>query len=186
MARQIDDAVVFAATVDVVLANGYAGATTKAIAEAAGVNEVTLFRKYGSKAQLVTAALLHERAQIEADAPVYTGDLRADLRAMVRTYAGASQRQSGLIMLIMADAVRYPELQETLQVPFRMVGQFGRILTHYQQAGQLRPVEPILLVGALLGPVIVNAMLRAAAASLPVPPIDVDAHVDHFLSGYAL
>lgn len=85
----------------------------------------------------------------------------------------------------MAEAVRYPELQETLQVPFRMVSHFGRILTHYQQAGQLRPVEPILLVGALLGPVIVNAMLRTAATSLPIPPIDVDAHVDHFLSGYA-
>lgn len=32
-------------TVDVLLANGCAGATTEAIAEAANVSEVTLFRK---------------------------------------------------------------------------------------------------------------------------------------------
>jgi AcrR family transcriptional regulator len=35
---------------------GYDGATTRAIAKAAGVNEVTLFRRFGDKAGLFTAA----------------------------------------------------------------------------------------------------------------------------------
>jgi len=101
MAKQIDDADVFAKTVDVLLANGYAGATTKLIAEAANINEVTLFRKYGSKAQLVTAALLHERAALEGETPIdYTGDLAADLLGMVRMYAEAAHRQSGLRIFI--------------------------------------------------------------------------------------
>jgi AcrR family transcriptional regulator len=185
MAKQIDDAEVFTATVDVLLANGYAGATTKTIAKAAGVNEVTLFRKYGSKAQLVTAALLHERAQMVGQGVTFSGDLRADLTAMVRAYAGASQRQSQLMMLIMAEVARYPELRETLQVPFALVSQFGRIIAQYQQAGKLRAGPTLLMVGALLGPVIVNTLLRSAETGLPVPPIDVEAHVDHFLHGYA-
>lgn len=185
MAKLIDDADVFAATIDVLLANGYTGATTKGIAEAASINEVTLFRKYGSKAQLVTAALLHERSQMEGQAPIYTGDLQADLLAIVRAYAGASQRQSGLMMLIMAEVARYPELQEALQVPFRIVAHFGRTISRYQQEGRLKPGEPVLVVGALLGPVLVNTLLLSVATSLPIPPIDAEAHVDRFLQGHA-
>ena len=38
---------------------GFRGATTRRIAEEAGVNEVTLFRLFGSKAALIEAAVLH-------------------------------------------------------------------------------------------------------------------------------
>lgn len=186
MAKQIEDAQVFAATVDVLLANGYAGATTRLIAEAADINEVTLFRKYGSKAQLVSAALLHAREEMAQYPAAYTGDLAADLRQMVRAYAGASQRQSTLILLILAEVARYPELRETMQIPYLLVSQFGGIVAQYQQEGKLRPGEPLLVVGALLGPVVVNAMLRMADTGLPIPPIDADAHVAHFLRGYAV
>ncbi|MCB8983763.1 MAG: TetR/AcrR family transcriptional regulator [Ardenticatenaceae bacterium] len=187
MAKQIDDADVFTTTVDVLLANGYAGATTKLIAEAAGINEVTLFRKYGSKAQLVTAALLHERAALEGEKPTeYTGDLAADLLGMVRTYAEAAHRQSGLMMLILSEVARYPELQEAMQVPFMLVSRFGQIVAQYQKEGRLQPGEPLLVVGALLGPVIVNTMLRSAETGLPIPPIDLPVHIERFLHGYAI
>lgn len=39
--------------------HGFRGATTRRIADAAGVNEVTLFRTFGSKAALIEAALRH-------------------------------------------------------------------------------------------------------------------------------
>ena len=39
--------------------HGFRGATTRRIADAAGVNEVTLFRSFGSKAALIEAALRH-------------------------------------------------------------------------------------------------------------------------------
>lgn len=186
MARQIDDAQVYEATIDVLLENGYAGATTKAIAAAAGVNEVTLFRKYGSKAQLVAEAMVHARAQLEAEPIVYSGELAADLGRIVRLYHSATPRQSRLMLLIMAEIARYPELRETLQIPYRLVARFGDIIARYQAAGRLRPGEPILVVGALLGPVIVNTMLRSADTDLPVPPIDVTTHIERFLAGYAL
>lgn len=76
MAKQIDDEQVYAATIELLLAKGYAGATTKMIARKAHVNEVTLFRKYGSKAQLVAAALAHERDQMAVDSVDYTGMFR--------------------------------------------------------------------------------------------------------------
>ena len=185
MAKKIDDSQVFKAAVDVLLANGYAGATTRLIAEEAGINEVTLFRKYGSKEGLVSAALQHERAILDAHPVTYTGDLATDLLQMVRVYSEASPRQSGLMLLIMAEVVRYPELRETMQVPFTLVSRFGHIIVRYQEEGRLRPGEPVLVVGALLGPVIINTMLRSANTDLPIPPIDLAVHVENFLHGYA-
>lgn len=55
----------------------------------------------------------------------------------------------------------------------------------YQAEGRLRPGEPVLIVGALLGPVIINTMLRSANTELPIPPSDLAVHVKNFLHGYA-
>ena len=74
MAKQIDDEQVYAATIELLLAKGMQG-NDKMIARKAHVNEVTLFRKYGSKAQLVAAALAHERDQMTVDSVDYTGDV---------------------------------------------------------------------------------------------------------------
>jgi AcrR family transcriptional regulator len=43
-------------------AAGFRGATTRRIAEEAGVNEVTIFRLFGSKAALIDAAIQHQAA----------------------------------------------------------------------------------------------------------------------------
>ncbi len=59
MPKVIADMQIFQAVMEIIAARGYAGATTRQIAEAAGVSEVTLFRKYGSKAELVKA--YHQR-----------------------------------------------------------------------------------------------------------------------------
>ncbi len=185
MVKKIEDSQVFTATVDVLLAHGYAGAKTKMIADKAGINEVTLFRKYGTKAQLVLAALQHEREAFRAQSIVYSGNLAADLLQMVRLYSEASPRQSQLMMLIMADAIRYPELRETMRVPFGTVAHFGAIIARYQAEGKLQPSDPTLIVGALVGPIVINTMLRSAESDLPVPTIDLQTHVHHFLHGYA-
>lgn len=185
MPRQIEDSQVYTATVDVLLAHGYAGATTKLIAAAAKVNEVTLFRKYGSKAQLVSAALAHERAALTKQPISYTGDLKHDLLAIARLFSEASPRQSQLMLLILAEAVRFPELRDAMQVPFALFAHMGGVIAHYQSVGQLRSGDPLLVAGALLGPLVINRLLRTAGSELPIPPIDLTAHVENFLHGYA-
>jgi len=44
--------------------DGFRGATTRRIAEAAGVNEITIFRLFGSKAALIDEALRRESEEI--------------------------------------------------------------------------------------------------------------------------
>ncbi len=57
--------------------HGFRGATTRLIAEAADVNEVTLFRTFGSKAALIEAALRHTGA-LDASAPPALPDVPRD------------------------------------------------------------------------------------------------------------
>ena len=52
---------------------GFRGATTRRIAEEAGVNEVTIFRLFGSKAALIDAAM-RQQAAVPHDCPAALPD----------------------------------------------------------------------------------------------------------------
>src|SRR3954470_21092793 len=67
---------------------GLNGATTRAIAAEAGVNEVTLFRHFKSKDRLLTAVVGDNFGEKNAgerfEAPLTTDDLRKDLLKLAR------------------------------------------------------------------------------------------------------
>src|SRR3954463_4818279 len=58
---------------------GFRGATTRLIAAEAGVNEVTLFRTFGSKAQLLQAMLSSHTTATSVPVIAETGDARSAL-----------------------------------------------------------------------------------------------------------
>lgn len=70
--------------------DGLGGATTRAIAQEAGVNEVTLFRHFQSKDRLLAAVVGEKFGQAaaanQAKVPPVTADLRADLLALAGAY----------------------------------------------------------------------------------------------------
>ncbi len=68
---------------------GLKGATTRAIAEEAGVNEVTLFRHFQTKERLLAAVVgenFSATPAIDATLPTLTGALRSDVLALARHY----------------------------------------------------------------------------------------------------
>ena len=67
MPKILNDEDIYRAVLETVIKRGYAGATTKQMAEAAEINEVTLFRKYGNKAKLVQLALEALAADIDLE-----------------------------------------------------------------------------------------------------------------------
>src|ERR1700712_1304119 len=81
--------------------DGLAGATTRAIAREAGVNEVTLFRHFQTKDRLL-AAVVGENFGPEAPPHLpplkeLTGELRADLTAYAKHYEKLLQENLPLI-----------------------------------------------------------------------------------------
>ncbi len=87
--------------------DGLTGATTRAIAREAGLNEVTLFRHFQTKERLLAAVVGQNfgpgsaRAQ---PAPIpETGDLRADLTAHARRYDRLLQENLPLIRAMIGE-----------------------------------------------------------------------------------
>lgn len=186
MPKRIADAQIFQVVMDTVAARGYAGATTRQIAAAAGVSEITLFRKYGTKAELVTRAIaaLVDRSAFRS-ATRYTGDLRADLARVLQAYRDVVVQHDRFFSVLLGELQRTPELAESFEQPLKLFQAIGRLLARYQKAGVLKPEPPLHGVAALLGPLIYLALIRQSTTGLAVPPPVVDVHLDHFLGGRA-
>lgn len=183
MPKQIPDERVFTAAVAVMAQQGYVGATTRQIAEAAGVNEVTLFRRFKSKANLLRAALIAEVEAFEREDVLDTGDIEADLRRIVHAYQRLLGRHGRIIPVVLSEASRNPELREVLEVPRRLLGRIAALLAAYQQRGLLRHEPPLQAVACLIAPLLMPSLL----GELPDPafrdPLDPAAHVEAFLHG---
>ena len=123
---------------------GMAGITTRDIAAAAGVNEVTLFRHFGDKASLARAAVRRFDPAAALDAYDPAIDASTPQAAMAGLLRCLSQLQSQLadhpelLQFGLGEAARYPELLEDLQ---EIPAAARRTLTRAfeQAAGQLRP-----------------------------------------------
>lgn len=91
--------------------HGWRGTTTRRIAEAAGVNEVTLFRQFGSKESLLLQAIQH--ASIESHPrplPDQPGKLRRELCEWGVAHHASISEKSGIIRSCLAEWEERPAL----------------------------------------------------------------------------
>ena len=138
MPKIIDDAQVFRATLEILVRHGYENATTKAIAAAADIHEATLFRKYGSKFELIDRAIQHQFAETPLNRLGYTGVLHADLLAILRAYVEVSKLDGEIILLLFFEVARDPSLRKFMATPMRNIQTILDILAKYQAEGLLR------------------------------------------------
>jgi AcrR family transcriptional regulator len=104
-------AAVFAATVDELAEHGYDETTIESIAARAGVHKTTVYRRWGSKSELIRQAL-GATAQSMIEVPD-TGDIAADLRLLSRSVQAAlgSPRGAGVTRGLLAGAAGEPEIR---------------------------------------------------------------------------
>ncbi|GAB4524836.1 MAG: TetR/AcrR family transcriptional regulator [Anaerolineales bacterium] len=184
MPKIIRDEDVFRAVMQVIIARGYDGASTRQLAAAAGVSEVTLFRKYGNKAELVRRAVAHIAAEMNFETTVhYTGDVAADLRRVVERYQQLMSTYGRFMAVFLAEMRRHPELAEAMTRPMAVMQSIAALIARYQDEGVLRQENPIHSATALLGPLVYFAMARGTFFESQMPPMDPETHVRHFLEG---
>jgi AcrR family transcriptional regulator len=140
---------------------GLRGSTTREIAEAAQVNEVTLFRQFGSKEKLLAALVQRSVAtQVEAlsNADPLQNELRADLRGFASRFDRMLVESEPLVRAVIGESSRHPE--EARQVISEAARPLRERLGHYiaeaQASGAVRPdlaIEPAVdcFTGMLLG-----------------------------------
>ena len=183
MPAEIPEARILEAVRDVIFEHGYARATTKQIALAAGIGEATLFRRFGTKETLLLEALKVESAQFTREGVAYTGDVQADLERIVRTYNRLLKQQGLLMLELLVELPRRPELREIVQPPWDAMTSVTTILGHYQKEGKLRGNAPWEAALTLLGPIVLVTALKTLAPLLSAS-IEPKEHVKQFLEGW--
>lgn len=184
MPKLITDQAVFEAVVNCIIQNGYAGATTREIAEMADVNEATLFRKYGSKEELVIKAIEYHQGRLEADRFLeYTGDVEADLKKIVQLFNENDKSNRQLMAVIIAEMPRVPELRKAAERPQLILTKVGQLLARYQADGVLRQEHPLHAVASLIAPFVILNLFQQANPHLPFPLPDIDQHIEAYLNG---
>ncbi len=96
---------------------GYDSLSMAEIASRAGVGKGALYRRWMSKAQLVTDAMVRGREQVAPFSPPDTGSLYGDLEAMVAQvpdFDDAAKRQVSVLMGLVGAATRDPDLRQAL------------------------------------------------------------------------
>ena len=187
MPKIVENSQIYLAVIQVVSERGYSGATTKQMADAADVSEMTLFRKYGNKAELVKQAIAFIIEETDfSSAAYYTGDVHADLLRVVMAYQDTAVKNGLFIFALFADLARYPELINSMKEPFKIFQSIGALITHYQTEGVLLTEHPLHSVAKLLAPLFYIATIRNSQLDDTLPDLDLSAHVTAYLEGHRI
>lgn len=141
---------------------GFRGATTRRIAEEAGVNEVTLFRLFGSKAQLLAEAVTCQDPMGHVTLPDEPRDPEAELTAWCEGHARALRENRWMIRQTMADLDEHPEMGPHLcrgQTPhFNELAQYAdRLVVRHSSRGD---VDVLTACSVLFSAIFSDAMGR--------------------------
>jgi AcrR family transcriptional regulator len=139
----IPEETILTAAADLFGERGYQGTTTAAIAERAGVNEVTIFRRFGSKQGLLAALAKHwaaNMAGMAVDLVGGVGDVRSTLGSLVRMEFDGAERHGVAAMRLVMEASSSPEIAEVMgDNPHRNLDGLARFLQFRQSTGEVRP-----------------------------------------------
>ncbi len=184
MPKVVIDEDVFEAIMNLMISSGYSGTTTKQMAEAAGISEVSLFRKYGSKAQLVRMAVASIAGQFDFEsACIYTGNIENDLLRIVELYQKLAAHHGQFMAMLIPELSRYPELGDALEQPISVIKQISSLIRKYQNEGILKNENPLYAISSLLGPLLYTSLLKGSLLDADLSSVDLKRHVVDFLYG---
>lgn len=159
----------------------YRGAATKEIASRAGLSEMTLFRHFPAKNDLVRAALERATEPFRAGAAARTDDVRHDLAGLAAGYVAFVDAWPALVDRVLPELATDDALGPIALGLMRHNADGARdLVLHHQAGGRLVDVDPADLIREFLGPLLARAALRHV---LPVVPLDVEGYIARFLDG---
>jgi len=149
------------ATLELLVEDGYRALTVERVRERAGVGKATIYRRWGSKEELVKAAVAHLHADLTAPD---TGSLRKDFAELAAgNLAIAHETRAASVMpRLMSESVDEPELHAifyaNLVEPRRRA--LRTVLERARDRGEVRDNADLeLLVDALAGPVVYRLII---------------------------
>ncbi|MDB6092816.1 MAG: transcriptional regulator, TetR family [Verrucomicrobia bacterium] len=172
--------------------DGLSGATTRAIAREAGVNEVTLFRLFQSKDLLLAAVVgknFGPESQANSPIPAPTADLRADLVGLAEIYNALLVANLPLVRTMIGEIHHHHRDQERQVFQAIFLPVKNALLARLklaEKAGELRKgMRPDLLTDLFGGMIFTGALRRGSPHfKLAYSPADyVSSAIDLVIDG---
>jgi TetR/AcrR family transcriptional regulator len=151
----IKDEKILKAAMEIIVREGYDGATTKLIADEAGINEVTLFRKFHSKENILQAVITQQRDDaLQALTSAFLRRLHDDNSSdnaprIATTLAELGGRliefmktRMDLMILLISEGRRKASVAKTISsIPQDMIRQLEKFFEEQIQLRKMRAVD---------------------------------------------
>ncbi|KPN94861.1 TetR family transcriptional regulator [Lysinibacillus sp. ZYM-1] len=163
------------AALQLISEKGYTAATTKTIAELAGVNEVTLFRHFGNKRGLLKAIVeqfsYYPVLQQEINQNV-TWDLEKDLYNFSLKHFEFLMSIKDLVMIGFKESIQFPEISEEIaNIPLLIKKELCQYFQEMQHRGKIREVNveatALSLIALNFGHFMSRARLGTMVSDIP-------------------
>lgn len=160
--------------------HGFRGSTTRRIADAAGVNEITIFRQFGSKEALIREAMqyLTESASLTT-LPKTPVDAERELTEWSESFIQHLRLRRSIIRKTMSEIEERPEMSECASyVPRQASNDLCDYLTALRRQGRIRAdFEPKTAAAMLMGAIFADAMGRDMMPDVYPQPVSEAAHM---------
>ena len=177
------DSAIMQATLELLLDTGYRGLTMEQVHVRAGVGKATLYRRYGSKEELVAAVVRHLNQHIPVPD---TGNVGDDFLAVAGSVLAAAARVGAATFMprMLAESAGDPEMHaifyENLVAPRRAV--MAEVLRRGVERGELREdLDVELAIDVLTGPWVYRLLISGGE----MPATDPRSFLDLVLHGIA-
>ncbi len=169
------------ATIEVLIESGFDTLSIREVAERAAVNESSIYRRWGNKANLVVDALL-SRTRLEIPTPD-TGSLREDLLATLRSIAAVLDSALGESLVRVALRQDTFSNQDRARFWNDRFTRASAIFDRAEERGDLRSgVDRFLTIETLIGPLYLRMLLTREPLNEGV----LETVVDLVLAGIAV
>ncbi len=172
-------------------AQGYAGATVDAIAQAAGMSKAGFYWHFESKEAIFAAVIARYAPFATLERIVMEGEQAGDDPHVVLTYiltavSAAIAPYFALFRTILLEAFQNPAMsavfaRNVLGVVLPIVGGY---LTRQVAAGRLRPMHPALAIQTLIGPLLIHLLTREMFASQFAMSPPIEAAIAHIVTTF--
>jgi AcrR family transcriptional regulator len=167
--------------------SGYHGATTRRIASVAGVNEITLFRHFGSKDVLLREALARCHAEGDVALPDSPQDPLPELTEWSRSHLEHLRQRATLIRTCLSDFAERPDLvMPEISCPARATRELATYLDRLKDRGLTsESFDTAAAAAMLLGALFADAIGRDVVPDLYItsPETAAARYVELFLRG---
>ena len=165
---------------------GFHKATTKEIAQAAGVAEGTIYNYFSNKRELLIA-MVHKWAtqsfeHIILDSP--PADPREFLTLLLHNRFTLLQEQGHILAPLIAELFSDVALRNEIyqQIVMPLTSLIEQRLASLAQSGQFRPLNPMIVTRAIVGALVLNAGIKVTGIDARYDDITPDAMITEITS----